>query len=62
VSDEGHPERGPSARVMRMLADGVPLSLLVDLFWRDVPSSWEILEAEGLPDGEWWLPRRSETA
>ena len=42
------------ARVMSMLEEHVPLSLLVDLATRTGPDSKRILDDEGLPDDAWW--------
>jgi hypothetical protein len=44
----------PAASVMRLLAEGVPLTLLADLAAPDGPASQVILETEGLPDDAWW--------
>ncbi|WP_336923366.1 hypothetical protein [Aquipuribacter sp. SD81] len=38
--------------VMGLLAEHVPLTLLVDLV--DAPTSAEVLVEEGLPGEEWW--------
>lgn len=38
--------------VMDLLAEHVPITLLVDL--ADAPQSEALLEAEGLPDDPWW--------
>ena len=47
---------GEQSRVAQeLLAEHVPLALLVDLV-APVVSSEEILEAEGLPDEPWWEP------
>ena len=43
-----------AAAVMRLLAEGVPLTLLADLAAPDGPASQMILETEGLPDDAWW--------
>ena len=40
--------------VMGLLAEHVPLALLVDLVTPEGPKSEEILEAEGLPEDAWW--------
>lgn len=40
--------------VMELLADHVPLTLLVDL--ADAPASDELLAEEGLPKQRWWEP------
>jgi hypothetical protein len=39
--------------VRDLLAEHVPLALIVDLVTPEATSA-EILEAEGLPDDEWW--------
>ncbi len=39
--------------VRDLLAEHVPLALIVDLVTPEVTST-EILEAEGLPDEAWW--------
>lgn len=49
VTDEG------DARVMGLLSEHVPLSLLVDLADPDGPASDEILQSEGRPDDAWWV-------
>jgi hypothetical protein len=41
---------------MRLLAGGVPLSLLVDLATDGGPDSAAILESEGGPEDHWWEP------
>jgi hypothetical protein len=38
--------------VMELLADHVPLTLLVDLV--DAPPSEQVLVEEGLPEQRWW--------
>ena len=45
----------PSRVAQELLAEHVPLALLVDLV-APVVSSDEILQAEGLPDDAWWEP------
>ena len=42
------------ARVMAMLSEHVPLSLLVDLTAPGGPDSRRLLDEEGLPDDAWW--------
>ncbi|WP_456825922.1 hypothetical protein [Cellulomonas sp. P5_E12] len=42
--------------VLDLLAEHVPLALIVDLATPEATSA-EILEAEGLPDQEWWEQR-----
>ena len=39
---------------MRLLAAGIPLSLICDLTDVDGPSSRDILEHEGRPELAWW--------
>ncbi|MBO3084584.1 hypothetical protein [Cellulomonas fengjieae] len=41
--------------VRDLLAEHVPLALIVDLATPEATSA-EILEAEGLPDEAWWEP------
>jgi hypothetical protein len=43
-------------RVMTMLQEHVPLSLLVDLTDPAGPESAEILASEGEPETRWWEP------
>ena len=40
--------------VMELLAEHVPLALLVDLVTPEGPASEEILRAEGMPQDAWW--------
>ena len=40
--------------VMELLAEHVPLALLVDLVTPEGPASAEILRAEGMPQDAWW--------
>ncbi len=49
VTDEG------DARVMGLLSEHVPLSLLVDLADPDGPASDEILQSEGTSEDAWWV-------
>ncbi len=42
------------AEVMDLLAEHVPLSLLMDLALPSGPTSQELLQAEGLPEEQWW--------
>lgn len=44
--------------VMELLADHVPLTLLVDLV--DAPPSEQVLAEEGLPEQRWWEHDRDE--
>ncbi|GAA2725238.1 hypothetical protein [Cellulomonas aerilata] len=51
------PDDGPvPEQVMDLLADHVPLALLMDLVTPDGPDSADILAAEGMPDDAWWEP------
>jgi hypothetical protein len=43
-------------QVMDLLADHVPLALLMDLVTPEGPASADILRAEGMPDDAWWEP------
>lgn len=43
-----------------LLAEHVPLALLVDLVGAQPPSSEELLATEGLPEEEWWEPTDGE--
>ena len=66
MSDAPPPEPSPGAtpdapgsadegeQVMDLLAEHVPLALLVDLITPEGPASDDILRAEGLPDDAWW--------
>jgi hypothetical protein len=54
VTDEG------DARVMGLLSEHVPLSLLVDLADPEGPASDEILQSEGKPDDAWWVQEGSD--
>jgi hypothetical protein len=56
VSADHEPDRVPEGdeRVMAMLHEHVPLSLLVDLTDPAGPVSAEILAEEGVPDSRWW--------
>ena len=49
-------ETEASVEVMSLLTEGVPLALLADLANPDGPPSPAILEDEGLPEVEWWVP------
>jgi len=40
--------------VMELLSEHIPLSLLIDMASPEGPHSAELLEAEGLPEEEWW--------
>jgi hypothetical protein len=48
--------QAPQVRVMTLLQEHVPLSLLCDLATMQAPLSAEILAEEGLPDDIWWVP------
>ena len=51
------PDDGETTQpVLDLLAEHVPLALIVDLVTPEATSA-EILEAEGLPDQEWWEQR-----
>jgi len=54
VTDEG------DQRVMGLLSEHVPLSLLVDLAEPDGPASDEILQSEGKPEDAWWVQEGTE--
>lgn len=45
---------GTDETVMELLADHVPITLLVDL--AEAPHSEELLQSEGLPEQSWWEP------
>ena len=47
----------PDDALMDLLADGIPISLIMDLAMPAGPHSRELLEAEGAPDNAWWEPR-----
>jgi hypothetical protein len=47
-------DEAPEVRVMTLLQEHVPLSLLCDLTAKEAPRSAEILAEEGLPDDDWW--------
>ena len=47
--------------VKDLLAEHVPLALVVDLVTPEATST-EILEAEGLPDVAWWEPPVADAA
>jgi hypothetical protein len=52
--------QAPPERVMELLADHVPLALLMDLVAPDGPASADILRDEGMPDDAWWEPEHAE--
>ena len=58
TTSEGPAERraaGPTERPVRaLLAQHLPLSLLVDLAAPDGPDSSAICAAEGCPSSSWW--------
>lgn len=45
---------GATRHTHELLAEHVPLTLLVDLLTPAGPSSEELLATEGLPDQAWW--------
>ena len=45
---------GATLHAHELLAEHVPLTLLVDLLTPAGPSSEELLATEGLPDRAWW--------
>ncbi len=51
------PERYGQEEVMDLLAEHVPLSLLMDLAMPAGPRSRDLLHTEGLPADPWWEPR-----
>ncbi|WNB86682.1 hypothetical protein [Cellulomonas sp. ATA003] len=54
---------GPGAEgAMDLLAEHVPLALLLDLAAADGPASEEILRTEGVPDDAWWEPEASNAS
>ncbi len=56
------PSQPDTEQVMDLLADHVPLALLMDLVTPDGPPSADILRAEGMPDDAWWEPGADEPA
>lgn len=44
------------AQLTEMLAEHVPISLIMDLSVPTGPDSRDILDTEGAPDSTWWLP------
>ena len=42
-------------QLIEMLAEHVPISLIMDLAVPAGPNSRDILDTEGAPDGTWWL-------
>ena len=42
-------------RVMELIEEHVPISLIMDLTVPAGPDSQDILDTEGAPDGTWWL-------
>lgn len=44
------------ARVMELLSEKVPLSLIIDLSAPAGPDSEKILDEEGEPENAWWEP------
>jgi hypothetical protein len=53
ASPEVPDEAEATQPVRDLLAEHVPLALIVDLVTPEATSA-EILQAEGLPDEEWW--------
>ena len=66
--DDGEPAGAPTLphpdpeQVMDLLADHVPLALLMDLVTPDGPASADILRDEGMPDDAWWEPDDAASA
>ncbi|GAA4984286.1 hypothetical protein [Kineococcus glutinatus] len=52
--DEQHRLRRAAEPAVEMLHGHIPLSLIMDLAAPSGPPSQELLEAEGLPEQEWW--------
>ena len=52
---QGDDDTGQPSAAHELLAEHVPLALIVDLV-APVVSSEELLAAEGLPDDAWWEP------
>jgi hypothetical protein len=48
-------EDAQAEQVMDLLEEHVPLSLIMDLSAPEGPHSQEILDAEGVPDDQWWV-------
>ncbi len=46
----------PTEEVMDLLAEHVPLALLLDLAIPEGPASADLLQSEGMPDDAWWEP------
>ncbi len=42
--------------VMRLLEQGIPLTLVMDLLAKEGPDSWVVLLTEPAPDVAWWEP------
>ncbi|SFK31025.1 hypothetical protein [Cellulomonas sp. KH9] len=49
-----HPGLDAAQHAQELLAEHVPLTLLVDLLAPTGQTSEELLVAEGLPEDEWW--------
>ncbi len=49
-------EPGMNDPALELLKEHVPLSLIVDLTDPTGPDSKQILNDEGLPEQQWWLP------
>lgn len=58
MTEPGERDHAVDEAVMDLLADHVPLTLLVDLV--DAPRSEQVLVEEGLPADSWWeqVPRQ----
>jgi hypothetical protein len=56
LDDEGRAAEvaSPPERVMELLEEHVPLSLLMDLVPPSGPDSQDILDTEGVPEHAWW--------
>jgi hypothetical protein len=56
----GEATADPDEQVMDLLAEHVPLALLVDLITPEGPASADILRTEGMPDDAWWEAEENE--
>jgi hypothetical protein len=52
--DSAAAEDGASGQVRELLAEHVPISLLMDLVPPTGPDSQDILDTEGAPEDAWW--------
>lgn len=52
--DEPSPPEGHPEKVLELLSEGVPVSLLLDLTAPSGPDSESILDEEGEPEEAWW--------